>query len=148
MKKLLGIGLLVFILVIGFAIVSCGSDSESEAEGDSFSIYGRNAKNEDVVVTFTAVGARAARLAYQDLQSGDKFVIRVAGAVVSEGQIVITQMIYVTFLPSSGGSTAAFEGTMSGGNLTFTSPNAPAGLGEPGGFAQIAPAPGGKGSES
>ena len=143
MKKLKLIGLLAAILALAFTFAACNNGAGGGATGvgdyDDMVITGKNAKNETVITRFST-DRKIERVALTQLETGDRYVMTVAGNEVSRGTIAVSNGIYVTFRPTSG---AEFSGVVSGGSLSSLS-----GAGMPGdlaGFKTTKPASGGGG---
>jgi len=146
MKKLKLIGLLAAILALAFTFAACNNGAGGGATGvgdyDDMVITGKNAKNETVITRFST-DRKIERVALTQLETGDRYVMTVAGNEVSRGTIAVSNGIYVTFRPTSG---AEFSGVVSGGSLSSLS-----GAGMPGelaGFKTTKPASGGGGGYS
>ena len=131
MKKLRFFGLLVTVVLLAFGLAlgcSSGSSDDETPVDLRTSTYEGTASGQKVEITFSngTIPARA-RAISEPPQSGDYYVIKVAGTETSRGTISIGANNVIIFNPTSPAGQAPFQGSLTNGVLAVSGVPSPTG---------------------
>ena len=132
MKKLRFIGLLVTVVLLAFGLAlgcsSGGSDDDDNPADLRTSTYEGTASGQKVEITFSNATIQArARAISEPPQSGDYYVIKVAGTETSRGTISVGANNVIIFNPTSPAGQAPFQGSLTNGVLAVSGVPSPTG---------------------
>jgi len=119
MKKLRSLILLAGGIALILFCSSCGNSPK--VDNNAMVIKGWNADDKNVEIIFTT-DKTTNNMPLTQLQTNDRYSIKVSGKEDSRGTVIVNSRINITFVPSKGSN---FTGVLSNGKLTFTGGSRP-----------------------